>query len=145
MKAQIQKLLNHYQLSAAEFAKIIGVNPSGLSHLLGGNRNYLSIDSILKIMEKYPALNLDWLILGKGDMLVDSPSKTELFPDDENVIKSKQEIKASEIAINEQEPARGQPNESLERIKIERNVMKIVLFYSDNTFEEFESPPTSKL
>lgn len=139
MKAQIEKLLNHYQLSVADFAKIVGINASGLSHLLGGNRNYLSIDTILKIMEKYPAINLDWLILGKGDMLVDGLPSNELFPIDKKVTEVKQEIKAPEISIKEPEWPEVKPDENLSTIKPERKVKKIVLFYSDNSFEEFDS------
>ncbi|MCF8371957.1 MAG: helix-turn-helix domain-containing protein [Bacteroidales bacterium] len=142
MKAQIQKLLNFYQLSVADFAKIVGVNASGLSHLLGGNRNYLSIDTILKIMEKYPAINLDWLILGKGEMLIDGPQSKELFPIDEKVTEVKQEIKAPEISIKEPDRTEVKPDENLSPIRSDRKVKKIVLFYSDNSFEEFESPPT---
>jgi transcriptional regulator with XRE-family HTH domain len=139
--------LNYYQLSVADFAKIVGINASGLSHLLGGNRNYLSIDTILKIMEKYPAINLDWLILGKGEMLVDGPSSMELFPADEEVIEKIQEIKAPEISIKAPERTEVKPDESLSTFKHGRKVKKIVLFYSDNSFEEFESPPphTSKI
>ena len=142
MKAQIQKLLNYYQLSAADFAKIVGVNASGLSHILGGKRNYLSIDTILKIVDKYPTINLEWLILGKGEMLQNSASNQELFPIIEELTESEVEIKAPEIEIKEPEPPNDAPEEKPEPIKKERTIAKIVLFYSDNSFEEFNSPPT---
>ncbi len=53
MKDQLNKLLNHYGLSANKLADAIGVQPSSISHILSG-RNKPSFDFIISLIEKYP-------------------------------------------------------------------------------------------
>jgi transcriptional regulator with XRE-family HTH domain len=67
MKDRLLKFLTREQLSSARFAEIIGVQPSGISHILSG-RNKPGFDFIQKILENYPALNAEWLIMGRGNM-----------------------------------------------------------------------------
>jgi len=140
MKNQIQELLSFYQLTAAEFSKIIGVNPSGLSHIIGGKRNYLSIDTIVKIKDKYPDINLDWLILGKGEMIKGGASIKSLFEDD-TVLNSMESStsKGPENLIYDNN--RVVVNENSQEIEIPSSgkIKKIIVFNSDNTFEEFFS------
>ncbi|MEA3443868.1 MAG: helix-turn-helix transcriptional regulator [Bacteroidota bacterium] len=137
MKAQIQKLLSYYQLSAADFAKVIGVNASGLSHILGGKRNYLSIDTILKIIDKYPAIDLEWLILGKGEMLKSRKATPELFPFEDEEIQKEVENESPENSIKPPEPPPVLPNQILGGLNDKRKVEKILVFYSDKSYDEF--------
>lgn len=53
-------------LNASEFADKVNVQRSGLSHIFSG-RNKPSLDLILKIVEKFPDVNLEWLLMGKGE------------------------------------------------------------------------------
>ncbi len=138
MKSRLQAILHNYQLTAAEFAKIIGVNPSGLSHILSGNRNNLSMDTILKILKKYPDINLDWLVLGKGEMLKTSDYNNELFKDNGNSdVNSGTETLGSVLSENvsktglEAEKANTDNDKTL-------YVKKIIIVYSDNSFEELK-------
>ncbi len=147
MKTRIQEILNYYQLSAAEFAKIIGVSPSGLSHILNGNRNYLSTDTIVKLTQKFPEIQLDWLILGKGQM-ISGKSTAGLFDklistsdSDQTVIKpdSKAEDKFENIRRRGTKVRAEQNSEpsaitSTEFPPVERRITKVVVFYSDSTF-----------
>lgn len=55
-------------LSSAQLAEIIGVQRSGISHILSG-RNKPSLDFVLKVVEAYPDLNESWLLKGEGEML----------------------------------------------------------------------------
>ena len=137
MKAQIQKLLSYYQLNAADFAKIIGVNASGLSHILGGKRNHLSIDTILKIVDKYPAIDLEWLILGKGNMLKDNKPADELFPLKNEESKNEEGIESHEVPIKSEITTAGLLHQNLSENKRERKVEKILVFYSDKSYDEF--------
>ena len=137
MKAQLQELLYYYQLSAAEFAKIIGVNASGLSHIINGNRNFLSIDTIIKIISKYPDVSLDWLILGKGEMIKGNTVIKPLFEDNsDNIDSPVLKNKASENSIKSN-PINND-NKYEEEIGLNKNhIKKIIVFNSDNTFNEF--------
>lgn len=67
MKDRLLKLINHLGYTATKFADEIGVQRSGISHILSG-RNQPGYDFIVKTLNKYPAINAEWLILGKGNM-----------------------------------------------------------------------------
>ena len=67
MKDRIRKLLLDEGLTSGAFADEIGVQRSSLSHILNG-RNNPSLDFVIKTKNRFPGLNLSWLLLGKGDM-----------------------------------------------------------------------------
>ena len=64
MKERILEFLKVENKSSAQFADEIGVQPSGISHIISG-RNNPSLDFVIKMLNKYPALSADWLIFGK--------------------------------------------------------------------------------
>lgn len=105
------------QLTASKFADAIGVQRSSISHILSG-RNKPSLELINKILEHFEQVNADWLLLGKGSMINDNNgagSTTDLtFKEDP-------------------------PNGTTGVIPKDVRPVKIVVFYSDNTFEEFIS------
>ena len=68
MKERLLKLITHLGYTATKFADEIGVQRSGISHILSG-RNQPSYDFIVKILNKFPDMDAEWLILGKGEML----------------------------------------------------------------------------
>lgn len=67
MNERIKILLNVKNLTASKLAEIVGVQPSNISHILT-ERNKPSINFINKLVNSFPDLSLDWLILGKGNM-----------------------------------------------------------------------------
>ena len=74
---RVEIILDYYSLNASSFADKIGVQRSSMSHLLSG-RNKPSLDFILKIIDIFPAVDLYWILNGKGVF----PKKTEI---DENL------------------------------------------------------------
>ena len=64
---RIQQILDAKKLSATQFSEEIGIQRSSLSHVLSG-RNKPSLDFMLKIKSRYPDINLNWLLLGDGEM-----------------------------------------------------------------------------
>lgn len=133
MKERILEFLKAENKSSAQFAEEIGVQPSGISHILSG-RNNPSLDFVMKMLEKYPDLSTEWLLFGKGLMYRNNRERN-LF--DDNYI-------AQEIDFNK--PVRELKDEA-EKIKetdlptpFARNnspVVKIVWFYDDKSFEEY--------
>ena len=86
MKERLLEFLRTENKSSAQFAEEIGVQPSGISHILSG-RNNPSLDFILKMLEKYQFLSTDWLLFGKGAMYKDKQMQS-LF-DDADIIERK--------------------------------------------------------
>ena len=86
MKDRIAHIIRAKNLTAAEFAVRLGIQPSNVSHLLSG-RNNPSLDFVKKLKETFPEYNLDWLILGTGPMTVSEPflPSAPLAPDLESV------------------------------------------------------------
>ena len=56
-------------ITSRQFAEEIGIQPSNLSHILNG-RNKPSLDFVMKIVQRWPDININWLMFGKDEMLV---------------------------------------------------------------------------
>ena len=54
-------------ITAKQFAEEIGIQPSGMSHILSG-RNNPSLEFVNKVIRRYPEIDANWLLLGKGQM-----------------------------------------------------------------------------
>ncbi|MBQ8958247.1 MAG: helix-turn-helix transcriptional regulator [Bacteroidales bacterium] len=72
MKDRIAHIIRAKNLTAAEFALRLGIQPSNISHLLAG-RNNPSLEFVKKLKETFTEYNLDWIIFGKGPMTVSEP------------------------------------------------------------------------
>ncbi len=113
MDKRFNVLLEKLNLTASDFATKIEVQRSAMSHILSG-RNKPSVAVLNKIINKFTNVNIEWLISGKGEIL-----------------KIEQEIQTSKIE-NKKIDTEKILNENDE----EEVVEKIMLFYSDKTFEE---------
>lgn len=74
MKDRLQKFMESERLTSSRLAEIMGVQPSNISHILGG-RNKPSFEFIEKMLQRFPKVNPDWLLLGKGPLY-----RTDLRP-----------------------------------------------------------------
>lgn len=70
MKDRIALLVKSLNYTATQFADEIGVQKSGISHVLSG-RNNPSLDFVQKILLRFPEVNMPWLMFGKGPMFND--------------------------------------------------------------------------
>lgn len=68
MEKRISKIIEYKKLNSSQFAEEIGVQRSSISHILSG-RNKPSLDLVLKILERFPEIEQNWLLFGKGEML----------------------------------------------------------------------------
>ena len=128
--ARLQRIMDYYDLNASALADSLGVLRSSISHLLS-ERNKPSLDFVLKIIDKYPEVDLYWLLYGKGSFPKEekkpapTPLPTEIPFLEDNVLEdSEKERKvAAEISVKKQK----------------RQIQKIIFFYEDNSFEIFEN------
>lgn len=67
MKDRIASIINKEGVTNAQFADKIGISASSLSHILSG-RNQPSLDVFTKIHDAYPAIRLQWLLEGVGEV-----------------------------------------------------------------------------
>jgi transcriptional regulator with XRE-family HTH domain len=149
MKERIGFLLDKYSLSSAQFADLIGVQRSSISHILSG-RNKPSFDFIHKILLKYPEIDANWLLTGKGDThslntLVNSPKSpfdsSDLFNQQPNIEfnTSKNTLKTDKVkdVISEKNDVNIQ--DIVKEVTNVNKVKSIVIIYQDNSFEVLNS------
>lgn len=120
--------MDFYDLSAASFADKIDVGRSSISHLLSG-RNKPSLDFVLKIVNTFPEVELYWLLNGKGSFPKTETSSAPPAPESPAASFGKQQDLFQENKIL---PGEGIPAKN-------KNIHKIVIFYTDGSFEAFEN------
>jgi len=109
LNSRVQKIINYSELSSSEFADEIGVQRSNISHVLSG-RNKPSLDFLMKIKDRFPEIQWEWLIEGKGAMIfseneaASTPSSYSLeeskINDDEPIITGLFSIPSQEMDEN---------------------------------------------
>lgn len=140
MKDRIVKIMERERMGQAQFANAIGIQRAAMSHIISG-RNNPSLDVMLKILHRYPQLNPDWLLFGKGEMLRSSDSSIEQEEDQVKTppqlhLMADDHVEVSQAALNtERAPSEKQMAISVE--KTNKTVSRIMVFYSDNTYETF--------
>ena len=60
---RLQQVMDYYGMNAAAFADTLEIQRSGISHLLS-ERNKPSLDFILKLIEKFPEVDMYWITQG---------------------------------------------------------------------------------
>lgn len=135
MKDRIFQLLDDKQMTLAAFADEIGVERSTMSHIKAGRSNP-SLDVAQKILDRYPEVSADWLILGQGTMYRQKNDSREpnLFDDFDaiasstarNVLRNESKKPTPPLPVQEKTPMRP------------RCVSRIIVFYDDGTFEELD-------
>lgn len=124
-RERIEALMKALNVSARQFAAEIRVQPGTISNMMAG-RNNPSYEVIKRIMERYPTLNPEWLIAGRGDMWRTVPGEQaglfdQLPPDPKD--------KAPRVAKKEEPQSPAVPP---------KQIARIVVYYTDNTYEEFK-------
>ena len=136
MKDRIAHIIRAKNLTAAEFATRLGIQPSNISHLLSG-RNNPSLDFVKKLKETFPEYNLDWIIFGRGPITVSEP-----FPDISSV-ESVVTPPTLDNSVAQMTPGTlfDQPVEEENTFALPASaplatLKQIILVYFDNTFEQ---------
>ena len=131
MRTRLQQFLQAENMSPSRFADQIGIQRSGVSHILSG-RNKPGFDFIEKMLLAYPSLNAEWLITGKGKMYKEAKAASLFSPEElpESIpVSEKEENMTDEISSSEEYYEKSS--------EVLHKLVKVLLFYSDNTFTEY--------
>lgn len=112
---RLKEVMEFHQLTASLFADKIEVQRSSISHIISG-RNKPSLDFILKVTNTFKDVDIYWLLNGKGTF----PKQIEEKPIEKTPALS------SEASIPQQITPK------------EKKMERIVVFFSDGTFEEYK-------
>jgi transcriptional regulator with XRE-family HTH domain len=142
---RIQKILDTEKLSPSRFAEEIGVQRSSLSHILSG-RNNPGYDYLIKILTRFSKLDANWLMTGNGEMYVSEIKNTnkEAKPDKSAVSESGFTLESVVRSEDRAEyvTAKKELNEThkIREVNLtvnQKDIVKIIEYYSDNTFAVF--------
>jgi len=157
-KERIEKVMQMENMNSAVFAAAINIQGSTLSHILNG-RNNPSLTVLQSILNRFPNISPEWLIMGQGSIERSSKQSQmpSLFPvDDESVSKSESlvqkniekndstfsSIQQKNIVTAESPTQSIQESPQVPQIfqaeQNQRSVRKIIVYYTDNTFQEFK-------
>lgn len=151
---RIKQVILKENLTASLFADKIGVLRSSLSHILAG-RNKPGADFIEKLLQHMPYINANWLFTGMGEPYLEEvfrgQSKSvvqaentvkesgaqldilqqlaEMFPEEYSVPEKAVETPVQEFPVKPVNQSINTP---------ERKLVKIIMVYSDATFEELK-------
>ncbi|MCH2214641.1 MAG: helix-turn-helix domain-containing protein [Flavobacteriales bacterium] len=114
---RLKTIIRVNNLTSSSFADRVGVQRSGVSHILNG-RNKPSMEFLLKVLEAFPRVDAGWLLTGKTTQKLSSEGVG--VSEESNTLDSEGGDQI-EIAKDKQKPV----------------LEKIVFFYSDSTFDTF--------
>lgn len=72
MKKRLLDFLAHLGMGQNAFEKTVGMSTGSISGMTKGMR----ADNLAKIAKIYPELNLRWLLLGEGNMLIEKSQES---------------------------------------------------------------------
>ena len=131
---RLKKVLDFYTISAANFAETIDVPRSSISHILSG-RNKPSLEFVLKIIETYQDIDLYWLLKGIGSFpKSNTPTPTSAL----NPIETSKQVLVKKSSTPQQQPEK-QKSITHPPKNQRKNIEKVLFFYTDGTFDEFEN------
>lgn len=149
MKERIALILQKENMTAIQFAKKVGINPSSLSHILSG-RNKASLEIVMKIHKNCPYVNLNWLLYGEGNMELTNNDNTDQSGDYlsispfENSVYSSNDSFDNEYGKENSSESQKNTSKPIEREVIKyiekpsKKITEIRIFYDNGTYETFK-------
>lgn len=77
MKTRLKQVIEFYGLTLNAFASSIGMSQSALHKFVNGDGESIASKQLLAINNKYPRINIHWLVTGHGSMLLPNPKEQE--------------------------------------------------------------------
>jgi transcriptional regulator with XRE-family HTH domain len=141
IRDRILQIMEHEGFVPSKFAEEIGIQRSAMSHITSG-RNKPSLDVIMKILERFTYVDSDWLMFGKGNMIHQTVSvEPDLF---KNTAVNPPEVQATpeyrkenRVETHTNDTKHTVSEQIIHHEKTIKTVSKIMIFYTDNTFETF--------
>lgn len=138
IKDRIAHIIRAKNLTATQFAEMMQIQPSNVSHLLSG-RNKPSLDFLIKLKDVFPEYSFDWIILGKKPItLSERPQsvKEELHNNNHSLLVETTSSNLGDLFTVTEKSDQDSINITTEtKIEQSKQVKQIIYIYDDNTFE----------
>jgi transcriptional regulator with XRE-family HTH domain len=155
MQNRLEKILKEFKLSPSRLADQMGIQRSGISHIMSG-RNKPSFDFLNSLLILFPELDANWLLTGKGDMLKSEEKEDKLVKDIQPVQTTGSELFTDEhfkgISANDQRVEKAESSSAQDlseqavyssgsdssRKEESDDVEKVILLLKSGKFRSFE-------
>lgn len=146
IKNRIDLIRKRFGMNLAEFAEAISVGRATITHIAQG-RNNPSLEVIMKIINRFPDISIEWLLNGNGEMersISTSDASADLFSSPENGVFQEEgqgeRENAKEKALT---PADISTHTTVKEViryveKPAKKIVEVRIFFDDNTFEVFK-------
>ena len=149
MKDRISALMKSMGMSQKNFAAEICISEGSLSSIFSGRTNP-TLNIVNNIHERFPEVNIGWLIDGKGEMFVTpSTEPQQAEPGEGSVPASSSQAGGIPIQLGFMDQLTGAqqmphhtPYPAMDAKKLDkpsRRIVEIRVFYDDGTFETFSA------
>ena len=146
MNKRLQQFLAAENISQAQFAETIGVARASVSHILAG-RNKPGFDFLESMIRHYPNLNFEWLLTGRGRMYGPAKSPSEApaepisplpDPSGSNLFDTPQNRQqaGADTPLPAENNYRNDSDRPIQSTINQRTISKIIIFYSDGSYQE---------
>ena len=132
-RERLIEIMKSQELNSKQFSLELGVSAGTISNILGG-RNKPSLEFLQNVANHFPFISPAWLFLGFGEKYIDGyvPDSSEKWHNLFSQVESSNKVETpSESRIS---------NDTIDSVAVAptsaRTVQKVVIFYSDGTFEE---------
>lgn len=126
-RQRLEQIIESEGLTAKQFAEEVGIQAGTISNIVNG-RNNPSLDVMQRVLNRFRTISSDWLILGVGSMYrTNGAPDTTLF-----------DIKPIEVEQSEHQEIKAEkkPEQIITAPAQLKVIDKIMIFYTDGTFEE---------
>ena len=138
-RQRLEQVIESEKMTAKQFAQEVGIQAGTISNILSG-RNNPSLDVLQRVLNRFRTLSSDWLILGIGPMYrqngaVVEQSLFDVRPEDAAPEQTGLPLSSAPTVqpANAPTAATAAPATTPTPVKL---VDKILIFYTDGTFEE---------
>lgn len=146
-RERLLKIIAEEGMTAKQFAEESGIQAGTISNIVNG-RNNPSLDVMQRVLNRFRTINSDWLILGIGNMYRTTantaqndipsngkPAEKTLFDETIQVPKQQtaEDLQASLLLHDKAKQI--MPTEEKTQL-VTKSIEKVMVFYSDGTFEE---------
>ena len=123
IKDRLSQILTFKQISSSAFADTLEIQRSNMSHYLNG-RNKPGVEILQKILDKFPDINADWLLMGRGEMI--TIVESDLFNNYQGAQHNPSTVSAVQPPV-------------LKKVVQNRKIDRITVYFDDGTYQEFHS------
>ncbi len=151
-RERLLEIMKSYGLNSKQLSLELGVSAGSISNIMGG-RNKPSLEFLQNVYAHFPAINSAWLFIGGGEMFIDGHQPTEHKGEQDLFSHLDHTPSIDTVQDNDSVPAHipthspiNSSNEGVRTVSspmsnsslqiANRMVQKIVIFYSDGTYEE---------